>query len=79
MTMILRESLLLAGLGLGLGLLLALAVGRLAGGFLYQVPAADPLAFGVAPLLLLAAAMVACIIPARRAARVDPMAALRNE
>ena len=37
-TMILRESLLLAGLGLGLGLLLALAVGRLAGGFLYQVP-----------------------------------------
>ncbi|MGO8678409.1 MAG: ABC transporter permease [Limisphaerales bacterium] len=77
--MILRESAVLAGLGLGLGLVLALAVGKVGGGFLYQVPAADPVTFSVIPLLLLCTALVACILPARRAAKVDPMAALRHE
>ena len=77
--MILRETTWLAGLGLGVGLLLALAVGRLAGSFLYRVPATDPLTFSVVPPLLLAMAMVACIIPARRAAKLDPIAALRHE
>ena len=74
-----RESAWLAGLGLGLGLLLALAVGKLAGGFLYQVPAMDPLTFGVIPPLLLVMTLVACWLPARRAAKVDPMEALRHE
>jgi predicted permease len=77
--MILRESIWLAILGLGFGLVLALAVGKLAGGFLYHVPAADPLTFSVIPLVLLGTALVACVIPARRAAKVDPMQALRYE
>ena len=77
--MILRESAWLATLGLGLGLVLALAAGKLAGSFLYQVPAMDPLTFSVVPLMLLAMALLACIVPARRAAKVDPMAALRHE
>jgi putative ABC transport system permease protein len=77
--MILRESVWLTGLGLGLGLLLALAVGKVAGGFLYQVPEVDPIIFSVVPVVLLGTALVACIIPARRAAKVDPMIALRHE
>ena len=77
--MILRESAWLSGLGLGLGLLLAFAVGKLAGSFLYQVSAMDPLTFGVIPPLLLAVTMLACFIPARRAARIHPMQALRCE
>ena len=77
--MFLRESSWLATLGLGLGLVLALAVGKLAGSFLYQVPAVDPLIFSVVPTGLLAMALLACIVPARRAAKVDPMAALRHE
>jgi predicted permease len=77
--MILLESAWLAILGLGLGLLLALAVGKLAGSFLYQVAAVDPLTFSVMPPVLLAMALLACFVPARRAARVDPMEALRYE
>jgi putative ABC transport system permease protein len=75
--MILRETAWLAGLGLGLGLLLALGAGKLAAGFLYQIPSLDPLTFTVIPLLLFAMSLVACIIPAWRAVRVDPIAALR--
>jgi ABC-type antimicrobial peptide transport system permease subunit len=77
--MILRESAWLTAMALGLGLVLALAVGKLAGSFLYNVPAMDPLTFSVVPLLLLVATLVACTVPARRAARVDPMEALRYE
>jgi ABC-type antimicrobial peptide transport system permease subunit len=77
--LILRESVWLAGLGLGIGLLLALAVGKLAANFLYRVPATDPVTFVIVPPLLLAVALFACWLPARRAARVNPMVALRAE
>jgi putative ABC transport system permease protein len=78
-TMILRETALLAALGLGLGLVLALAVGKFAASYLYQVPTVDPFIYCVIPPLLLATVLVACVIPARRAARLDPMRALRYE
>jgi putative ABC transport system permease protein len=77
--MLLQESAWLALWGLGLGLLLSLAMGRLASRFLYQVPAFDPLTFVGVPILLLAAVLIACSIPARRATKVDPMVALRHE
>ena len=77
--MILRESAGLAGLGLCLGLLLALAVGKLTARFLYQVPALDPVTFVVIPPLMLGVALAACILPARRASKIDPMEALRRE
>jgi predicted permease len=77
--LVLREGLLLAGMGLGAGLLLSFAAGRALAGMLYQVSGADPLVFTVAPLLLATASLVACYIPARRAAHVDPMVALRYE
>ncbi len=77
--MLLRESSRLTIFGLGLGLVLASAVGRFSSGFLYHVAPFDWFAFGVSPLLLLITALIACFIPARRAARVDPMQSLRHE
>jgi predicted permease len=65
--------------GLALGLVLSLALMRLMNGMLFAVKAADPLAFGGAALLLMAAALLAIFIPSRRATRVNPMVALRYE
>ncbi len=77
--MILREgSAMLAG-GVALGLLLAVATGKLLSSMLYQVSSLDPIAFTVAPLVLVAAGLLATWLPARRATRISPMAALRTE
>jgi len=65
--------------GLALGVVLALSLTRLMSGLLFAVQASDPLALGGALLLLTAAAFLAIIIPARRAASLNPMDALRNE
>jgi putative ABC transport system permease protein len=67
----------IAGLVVGLGL--ALGATRLLGGLLYQVKADDPRILTVAVLVLFIVVLAACAIPARRAARIDPVAALRNE
>ena len=77
--MFLRETALMLCSGLALGLLLAAGMGKVVSGMLYQVGALDPIAFTLAPLLLAAAALLATWVPARRAARVDPMVALRAE
>jgi len=76
---ILREGATLTLAGLGVGLLLAAATARAMSGFLFEVQPFDPLVFVGAPLLLAVPALLACWLPARRAARVDPMEALRNE
>jgi predicted permease len=65
--------------GVGLGLLGAFAAGRIMRGLLYGVSATDPLTFVLVPLFLFVVAIFACLIPARRAMRVDPLVALRNE
>jgi ABC-type lipoprotein release transport system permease subunit len=57
----------------------AIAFARLLRGFLYEVPALDPLTFALVPTLLLIATLAACIIPSARAATTDPMVALRHE
>ena len=77
--MILREGFVMLASGIGLGLLLAIATGRMLGSLLYEVGTLDPIAFTVAPFLLAAAALLATWLPARRATRISPMAALRTE
>jgi ABC-type antimicrobial peptide transport system permease subunit len=69
----------LAGLGVGLGLAGALATARVLRGLLFGVTSWDPSAYAGAVLILLLVAAVAGWIPARRAARVDPVTALREE
>ena len=76
---VLRDGVRLTAAGLFLGLLLALGVGRLLSSKLYEVSGADPVSFGVALLVLSGAALLASYLPARRATRVHPMAALRYE
>jgi predicted permease len=77
--MILREGLLVTSIGAGVGLLLSVALGRVLASFLYKVSGADPVVFVAAPILLAVISLLACYLPARRAARVDPMVALRYE
>ena len=77
--MILREGAVMLASGVLLGLLLAAGTGKLISGMLYDVGALDPLAFTIAPVVLAAAALLATWLPARRATRISPMAALRTE
>jgi putative ABC transport system permease protein len=77
--MILGQGALLAGIGLALGVLGAVALRRILGSLLFGVTATDPLIFAAVAALLAAVSFVACYVPARRAARVDPLVALRSE
>jgi predicted permease len=77
--LVLRQALLLVVAGLIVGIPTALAAARLVAGQLYGVAAADPLTFGAAAAVLSAVAMIAAYLPARRAARVDPLIAFRCE
>ena len=77
--LILREGIALALIGLALGLASAIVLSRLLTRFLYGIPPNDPVTYGVATVLVGGVALAACAIPAWRAARVDPMVALRYE
>jgi len=76
--MVVRQGFVLAALGIGIGTVAALLVGRLLARFLFGVAPNDPVAFGGVILVLTVVALVASLIPALRATRVDPMTALRN-
>ena len=77
--MVLREVLALAAVGIALSVPAALAASKLLDSFLFGMKANDPRALAAAVAVLLGAALLAGYLPARKAARVDPMAALRNE
>jgi putative ABC transport system permease protein len=79
MTMILRSGLTFASAGMLAGLAGAALVSRVLESLLFEVRPEDPLAFASVAILLGLAALVACYIPARRAARVDPLVTLRSE
>jgi ABC-type antimicrobial peptide transport system permease subunit len=74
-----RSALGQVALGLAIGIPLALAGGRLLASELYGVKSHDPAILALAALILGACALLAGFIPARRAARLDPIAALREE
>ena len=77
LAMVVRQGLELTAAGVVLGLLGALALTRVMATLLFGISATDVITFGLVPVLLIAVALVACLIPARRATTVDPQVALR--
>src|SRR5213594_1298436 len=77
--MIMREGFVMLISGVAIGLLLAIATAKILSGILYGVGALDPIVFTVAPLVLTIAALIATWLPARRAAALNPVEALRHE
>ena len=77
--LVVGQGVVLMLVGVGLGLAGAIAATRLMGSLLIGVSATDPVTFAIVSALLIAVGLAACLIPARRAARVDPMVALRYE
>jgi putative ABC transport system permease protein len=78
LALVLRQGLTMTLVGVGLGLVGALALTRLLRGLLFSVSSTDPLTFFCVIVILLLIAALACLIPARRATKVDPMIALRE-
>jgi predicted permease len=76
--MVMRQGAMLVGLGIAGGLVLAFAASRLIASLLFEVEPTDPLVFALVPLVLGAAALLATAVPARRAARIEPVRALRE-
>ena len=77
--LVVREGAVLTAIGAAAGLALSFLVGKVLASMLYQVSGSDPVVFLAAPAVLGVVSLLACYVPARRAARVDPMIALRYE
>jgi ABC-type antimicrobial peptide transport system permease subunit len=77
--LVLREGLVMTGVGIAIGIGMAMLATRGMVNLLFGVRPLDPIAFAVPPFILISVATAACLIPALRAARVDPLVALRYE
>ncbi len=77
--MVIKQGMIVALSGVAIGLSVAFVLARLFTGLLFQVSAADPLTFSVVAVILIATALLACYLPARRATKVNPLVALRYE
>ena len=77
--MIVREGMTLVAGGVAIGIVAALGAGRLIAGLLHGVPAHDPFTLAAVALVIFAAGLVALVMPARRASRIDPLVALRTD
>jgi len=77
--LVVRQGMIMALIGLAIGLIGALAFSRVMTSMLHGVSPTDPLTFTGVSIVLLGVALLACLIPARRATRVDPIVALRTE
>ena len=78
LTLVLKRGFTLVGLGIFIGLLVAVAFGGFLGSLLYGVGSNDPITIGLSILILCLAALVACLLPALRAIRINPVTALRE-
>ena len=79
LTMVIKQAIGLALLGVVAGLVTALALARLLRNLLFGIGATDPLTFGAVAFLLFGVALLASLVPARRATNVDPMEVLREQ
>jgi putative ABC transport system permease protein len=79
LSLVVGQGMWLTLLGVGIGLTAALALSRVLRTLLFEVSPTDPMTFAAIPLILVSAALLACWLPAKRAAKVDPMVALRYE
>jgi putative ABC transport system permease protein len=78
-SLVIREGLRLVLIGAAMGLLIAFQMTSLMAHLLFEVSPTDPVTFAIVALVLVAAALLACYLPARKASRVDPIVALRCE